>query len=431
MSVHATLPNPHLDPPIHPRELHGIFESRVFEKSPALRRLLLYLWDHRSEEVNEYAIATEALERRTDFDPRSDSAVRVQVARLRQKLKEYYDEEGKAEPSRITIPLGSYNLQLHPVDNENESVPSIEEPASTASFEETSTIPAAHKRSRQNVWIGIALAASAVLGYFVGTARQPSTAVKETQSAVTRIPPIWDLILTGDKSERIVVPNPVFFSWIDKSGETLIARDPIVNTYKDSEKSAKLTTLVKNLGKPILAQDYTVASDTQASFRLARYLQPFKSRIDLSSSSDLPPEAPDSENLILLGTINTLAPYRLYLDRLHYRFPEHSQAIIDIAPVAGKSSRFDTVRESPSRSITPGIVALLPGRTADTSVLIIVGYHSNALVSYLTSTAGLDDLQKARAVNGNPRFFEAIVFSEVNNIVPLRSWIVSFKPFSQ
>jgi len=429
MSVHATLPNPHSDPQNQPPELHGILESRVFEKSPALRRLLLYLWDHRSEEISEYAIATEALERRADFDPRSDSAVRVQVARLRQKLKEYYDDEGKEEPSRITVPLGSYNLQLHLVSSEN-GVPSAEE-APSPSLEEPSEISESNSRSRRNLWIGVAIVASAALGCFAGIGWQASKAAKETQTATIRIPPVWGLILLNGKPERIVVPNPVFFSWIDKSGETLTARDPVVNSYKDSERSAKLTTLVKTLGQPILAQDYTVASDTQASFRLARYLEPFRLQIDLSSSSDLPPEAPDSENLILLGTINTLTPYRLYLDRLHYRFPEHSQAIVDIAPVAGKPSRFDTVRESPSRSITPGIVALLPGRAAGTSVLIIVGYHTNALVSYLTSTAGLDDLQKARAANGNPRFFEGVVLSEVNNINPLRSWVVSFKSFRE
>src|SRR5689334_15430825 len=63
-------------------ELRGPLVSRLLEKSPAMKRLLVYLWEHRAEELNEYAIATEALDRRSDFDPRTDAAVRVQVARL-------------------------------------------------------------------------------------------------------------------------------------------------------------------------------------------------------------------------------------------------------------------------------------------------------------------------------------------------------------
>src|SRR5882757_6001135 len=123
MLADATLSKPLDQAKEHPLELNGVLESRVFEKSPALRRLLLYLWEHRAEEINEYAIATEALDRREDFDPRTDAAVRVQIARLRQKLKEFYDEEGASSQWRITIPLGSYQVILDPVDKNSAETP--------------------------------------------------------------------------------------------------------------------------------------------------------------------------------------------------------------------------------------------------------------------------------------------------------------------
>ena len=48
------------------------------------------------------------LRSRRDFDPRIDPIVRVQAAKLRSKLLEYYAGEGASDPIVITIPKGSY-----------------------------------------------------------------------------------------------------------------------------------------------------------------------------------------------------------------------------------------------------------------------------------------------------------------------------------
>ena len=95
-----------------PESLQRVLESRTFEKAPALRALLTYLWQHRAESINEYAIATEALGRTACFDARIDATVRVQISRLRQRLDSFYEEEGKDCKERLTIPLGSHHIQL-------------------------------------------------------------------------------------------------------------------------------------------------------------------------------------------------------------------------------------------------------------------------------------------------------------------------------
>jgi serine/threonine-protein kinase len=58
----------------------------------------------------EYVIATEALGRSTDFDPRTDPLVRVEVRRLRQKLLEYYAEDGRDSDLVFELPKGGYRL---------------------------------------------------------------------------------------------------------------------------------------------------------------------------------------------------------------------------------------------------------------------------------------------------------------------------------
>ena len=75
----------------HDHLIRQVAESDTFQSAPTMRALLLYLWDHQGEQVNEYAIATEALGRNADFDPKVDSTVRVHIARLRRKVDDEFE----------------------------------------------------------------------------------------------------------------------------------------------------------------------------------------------------------------------------------------------------------------------------------------------------------------------------------------------------
>ena len=94
----------------HDELIRQVADSETFRSAPTMRALLLYLWEHQGEPIGEYAIATEALGRGPDFDPKLDSTVRVQVARLRTRLKEFYEAGGDAFPLRLSLPLGRHEL---------------------------------------------------------------------------------------------------------------------------------------------------------------------------------------------------------------------------------------------------------------------------------------------------------------------------------
>src|ERR1043166_8709310 len=93
-------------------QLERILASRVFSQSLQLRNFLQFVVDAsvagRPETVKEYAIGVGVFERGADFDPRIDTIVRVQAAKLRSKLLEYYAAEGAGDPVVISIPKGSY-----------------------------------------------------------------------------------------------------------------------------------------------------------------------------------------------------------------------------------------------------------------------------------------------------------------------------------
>ena len=66
-----------------------LLRSSHFARADTQRRLLEYLWQHRGESLNEYALAIEALGRNKSFDSSTDASVRVHISRLRRKLKDY------------------------------------------------------------------------------------------------------------------------------------------------------------------------------------------------------------------------------------------------------------------------------------------------------------------------------------------------------
>lgn len=104
-------------------QLGRILANRAFADAPTLGRLLTYLvdgtLDGKPGSLKEYAIAVEVLGRPSDFDPATDTIVRVHARRLRRRLEEYYAGDGAADPVRIWLPKGHYAVRWRrhdPVD---------------------------------------------------------------------------------------------------------------------------------------------------------------------------------------------------------------------------------------------------------------------------------------------------------------------------
>jgi hypothetical protein len=95
-------------------QVERLIASPALQHSEALCQLLRYLAAHSlakpEDHVKEYQIAVDVLGRPESFDPRLDSAVRVQTSRLRNKLIEYYATVGVNDPVHIDIPKGSYSV---------------------------------------------------------------------------------------------------------------------------------------------------------------------------------------------------------------------------------------------------------------------------------------------------------------------------------
>lgn len=93
--------------------LQRVLASRHFARSERLARFLEFTVTaklaSRPQDLKEAVIAAEVYGRDTTYDPNIDSLVRVEAARLRTKLKAYYEDEGRTDDLRIDLPKGGYS----------------------------------------------------------------------------------------------------------------------------------------------------------------------------------------------------------------------------------------------------------------------------------------------------------------------------------
>jgi adenylate cyclase len=96
--------------------LERILGSAPFAQSERLQRFLKFAVTEtlagRSDRLKGYSIAVAVFDRDPSFDSAIDAIVRVEAARLRTKLREYYDGEGRDDPVRLVLPKGRYAIQL-------------------------------------------------------------------------------------------------------------------------------------------------------------------------------------------------------------------------------------------------------------------------------------------------------------------------------
>src|SRR3954468_13620223 len=154
-------------------QLARVLASAGFARNERMSRFLTFVVEEslagRGDNLKESVIALEVFARRPDYDPRIDSIVRTEAARLRTRLAEYYAGAGKLDDVLITVPKGGY----HPVFTTREHA---EEPAP-------------NRRLWQRLWVALACGAAAAVGLSawlaVGAARPIRIAVLPLENLST------------------------------------------------------------------------------------------------------------------------------------------------------------------------------------------------------------------------------------------------------
>ncbi|MCP5422906.1 MAG: hypothetical protein H6959_08290 [Chromatiaceae bacterium] len=98
------------------QELRRIVNSDEFRSAKRLKEFLTYAVFEtlagRERNLSGYAIGIEVFGRGEDFDPQTNTLVRVTANKLRLKLDHYYNNAGRNNPLRLRLPLGAYRVSV-------------------------------------------------------------------------------------------------------------------------------------------------------------------------------------------------------------------------------------------------------------------------------------------------------------------------------
>ena len=104
------------DPDLLEEALSVLERSKTFARAGSQVRLLRFLAEralsHPERSLRETDIGCGFFQREPAYDTGNDAIVRVSLNRLRSKLERYYEDEGREQPVRLSIPVGSYSLRI-------------------------------------------------------------------------------------------------------------------------------------------------------------------------------------------------------------------------------------------------------------------------------------------------------------------------------
>jgi hypothetical protein len=408
----------------HQSQIDRLAASRSLHGSDSLCKLLRYLATHSAKNPGaspkEYQIATEVFGRHENFDPHLDSLVRVQAARLRAKLTEYYAAEGAGDPIVVELPKGTYGLTFH--ERIPAAVPAGEGSGSAAAHETTSVRASPYRSIIGLVILAMLLAASLAVALDRLLLRREAAA--DTATAPGAIRTFWEGFLAGHEQPWVIFSNAPF-----------VGRPDTGMRYFNAKRDANAPTL----------DHYTGVGEVLAVHALDGVFDQLKQRLrvkrgslfslDDAKNDDLIFIGSPSENLTLLEIPGTK---EFVFRRMDCCGRRGNVEIVNAHPSSGEAREY---LASPSNQLLTedyAVIAMVPGLEAGYSVLILAGtttIGTQAAVEYVCQQNSVEELLKELAVTAPTQLkpFEAVIHVKVVRGVPVSAELVALhkEPQSQ
>ncbi len=190
-------PAPELD--LNRVQIQRIVASKAFKTSEVHRHLFNYLAEKslagEAQNLKEYTVGLDVFSKPPSYDPRQESVVRMHVARLRQKLAEYYRTEGADDPVIIDLPKGGFALTFEP--RPAAPIPPVVEAQPVALPD-----PRRGFSLRELTLAGSLLVALVIAGYFairLSSVQKRTTAVSSAGAWTADLQALWAPLMSSDR----------------------------------------------------------------------------------------------------------------------------------------------------------------------------------------------------------------------------------------
>jgi hypothetical protein len=420
-----------LEKVLQSRNLHGSESLRAF-----LRFVVLKAVDHQEGDLKEYTIATEVFGRNNNYDPRSDSVVRVQAGRLRSKLHEYYEGEGKADKVLIDLPKGHYAPMF-----------SARPEAEIGQVSQIEIGPAAEEKSPpKGNWIRLALAVSVILlvAAIVVATKYRGDASRLSESLGTKteeydlqaLGSLWGDFFRSSEPILLVFSNTLFEGTAE-TGMKLVK--PWDSPVPSSGSPAGLrSSESQNQKTQVLTEHYTGTGEVMGAFFLGDLFARMDRPLRVKRSLLLNWEDLKTTNIVVLGS-----PAENYLLRnlpqeqdFLFRSTKDQRGnttfgLVNTKARPGEQEFYLATQEGPSRSQIAedyALISMLQGLEADRRLLILAGvttFGTQAAAEYVTKPEYIKELtaNMNTAPPGEPpqlpAYYQVVIKVKVNGGVPV------------
>jgi hypothetical protein len=462
-------------------QLERILRGRALHGSDNLKAFLRFIVDktieNQESQLKEYVIATEVFGRGNDFDSRVDSVVRVQAGRLRTKLHEYYETEGKDDKVIIHLPKGQYTPVFSFVQKSAEreiwndagageasamgvvsnpaEAPGISQtgpvngsvkitaiaPSSGIVIEATRVIdPAAARRWRiaaiAFALISVTLGALAIF-YRAGMSEAVESKARGAGAEIDRreAEPLWGDLLRSSEPILVVYSNTLFQGTVEGGMKLLKSLD----APGSSLGSLSIPQSETGQSKAPVTELYTGIGEVMGSYFLGDFFARLGHASRLKRSLLLTWEDLKTENIVVLGSPAEnffLRDLPQKQDFIFKPMPDdngnNTFGIVNVTPQPGEQPRYLAKQDGPSRSQISedyAVVSLLQGLDGKKRMLILAGvttHGTQAAAEYVTKPDYIRDLIRnlntapAGTPPKLPGSFQAVVRVKVNGGVPVQ-----------
>jgi hypothetical protein len=413
-------------------QLSKILSSKSFGHAAVLQSFLRFVTEEtihgRGFAVSEYTIATRALGRGADFDSSSDTIVRTQAYRLRQKLNEYYASDGLLDPILIEIPKGHYI----PSFRTREPCELPEENTAHSLRSALLSTSRDGKPGRSGPLIFAVCTGVIALVLLLRFVPSSASAFHAKQPARTSVDTFWQSFLQSDKEPIVAYTNSLFL--ISASGDQIAyaagaagdrgtAVDPVVATHLKKKRNLNLA------GDLYFEDSITGVGDVLAATSVSNAIiraggQPSLKRGRLLSTYDL-----ERHNVVFIGSpfvnevLNELPTQANFVFRREpLLWTSH---IDDVTSKNGLLHCYKVERSANTQVLLVdyAVVSSLPGLKPNREILVIAGLTTSgtaAAAQFATSPDGVAEMSRhlprpAQNQKLWPKYFEFLIKAQLSH----------------